>query len=108
MKAGRLICIGSPQLLKRKFGKEYIVSVDKPEDKEGLLRAVNDLGNNVVVIADTPSVLKFSVPIRDGLKLSSVLKLMHRMHQKGQFSRFAVSQLSLTDTFNRIVRTSEN
>jgi len=106
MVSGQMVCIGSPQQLKQKFGQEYVITIDKPKNEEKLQDSLEHLSSSVTVLMKSTTIFKFSLPIDDNVKLSEILQFLHKEELGKAFRRFAVSQFTLTDTFARIVSSS--
>jgi hypothetical protein len=103
MKAGRLLCLGSPRVLQEKYGKEYMFTLYHPQNQEKLTKIIEEMGADMNVILDTNDLFRFSLLITARVKLSSVLSSLFS-GGSFEFGHFGMAQATLTHTFTKIVQ----
>ena len=106
MVAGKFCCLGSPQHIKNKFGKGYIVTVRLSSDNSGdnLNQFILNEFSDAKIIEQQLSVLKFRIGEKVSCQISSILAVLQRAKKDGLARDYSVTQASLDDVFVEFAR----
>ena len=105
---GRLRCIGSPQHLKAKYGKGYILKLylSPLNSPEAVATKISEkLSYPVTQLESHQSLLTFHLDRE--FSLSAVLSLLTEMKRENKIADFSLGQTTLEDVFLRITETAE-
>ena len=105
---GRLRCIGSPQHLKAKYGKGYILKVYlSPDYSLAAVRAeISDTLSYPVTQLESHLTL-LTLHLDREFSLSALLSLLAEMKRGNRVTDFSLGQTTLEDVFLRITETAE-
>eukprot|EP00034_Subulatomonas_tetraspora_P001419 GABW01001729.1.p1 GENE.GABW01001729.1~~GABW01001729.1.p1 ORF type:complete len:112 (-),score=3.76 GABW01001729.1:113-448(-) len=104
MSKGRMMCIGTPLHLKRKFGQGYDLQLQAaPGHVESADDFVRDRFPSASVTKNILGMRSYEIP-REAVKLSELFKLMLKNESQLDLTDWSVSVSSLEDVFLEIVR----
>ena len=101
---GHLECIGSPQHIKSKYGKGYLLKfhVGNSHSHEEIIQIVRDVVFEAKMQEQHSTLLVFN--IEGDIALSKLLKLCLALKRDDKINDFALGQYNLNDVFMNIIK----
>merc|ERR1712025_1047863 len=107
MVGGRFMCIGTPQHIKNRYGKGYIVTIRLEADKdkgEAVDSYMKTSFPDVQTIEKQLTILKYRVGIKNKIPLGKLISTIRTSQQDGLARDFSITQASLDDIFVEFAR----
>lgn len=109
MVAGKFCCLGTPQHIKNKFGRGYIVTVrlnssKNSDSSDQLNKFILNEFPDAKIIEQQLSVLKFRIGENVSCQISSILAVLQKAKVDGLARDYSVTQASLDDVFVEFAR----
>ncbi|GIQ89103.1 ABC transporter A, ABCA, partial [Kipferlia bialata] len=103
MTDGNMRCLGTPQHLKHKYGREYTMGVKSDADPAALLARVRHFCSGVTMRPVTGPIMHFLVPVQSET-LGHFFRGMLQLEAEDVVQDFSISQPSLETVFIRFAR----
>lgn len=103
---GELRCIGTPQHLKRRFGRGHRLAINyRVSDESRVLASIREMFPAATLDASFRGFATFMLPQRGGASIADAFQAMHERAAGMGITDWSVGQVGLEDVFQRIVTT---